>query len=188
MKDINKFYVDVLKEHYFDFEGKRTVLEVPVGRIIMEGAVENEVSGVIGEEDLVRNAPLRAIAGGEEVVPVLKPYKLASREFQPADSVVEVGYGVQLGGGALGMIAGPCAIESEEVLLEIGRSVKQAGANILRGGAFNNNDNNLRIFHGLHGFSFVGILIEARSIAEWIVDVCLVLALDAAHWIRCTTR
>jgi 3-deoxy-7-phosphoheptulonate synthase len=92
--------------------------------------------GVIGEEDIVRNAPLKAIPGVENVVPVLKPYKLASREVQAEDSSFDVGCGVKVGGGELGMIAGPCAIEGEEVLLEIARSVKAAGANILRGGAF----------------------------------------------------
>lgn len=92
--------------------------------------------GVIGEEDVVRNAPLRAIPGVENVVPVLKPYKLASREVQQEDSVFDVGHGVKVGGGSLGMIAGPCAIEGEDVLLEIARSVRASGANILRGGAF----------------------------------------------------
>lgn len=98
--------------------------------------VRRTVIGVIGDEDVVRNAPLKAIDGVEEVVPILKPFKLASREYQPEDSVVDVGFGVKLGGGSLGMIAGPCAIESEPVLLEIAKSVKAAGANILRGGAF----------------------------------------------------
>ena len=82
------------------------------------------------------NAPLAAIPGVEEVMPILKPYNLASREYQPADTVVDVGMGVQVGGGNLAMIAGPCAIEGEEILFEIGRAVKAAGANILRGGAY----------------------------------------------------
>ncbi len=92
--------------------------------------------GVIGEEDRLRNAPLRAIPGVEDVMSVLKPYKLASREVQQQDSAFDVGHGVTVGGGSLGMIAGPCAIEGEDVLFEIARSVKAAGANILRGGAF----------------------------------------------------
>jgi 3-deoxy-7-phosphoheptulonate synthase len=111
---------------------------------IEEFGLEHDVSkgthrtliGVIGEEDVVRNAPLKAIPGVENVVPVLKPYKLASREVQPEDSSFDVGCGVKVGGGSLGMIAGPCAIEGEDVLLEIARAVKAAGANILRGGAF----------------------------------------------------
>ncbi len=96
--------------------------------------VKRTLIGVIGEEDLVRNAPLRAIPGVEEVVPILKPYKLASREYQKEDSCFDVGLGVLVGGGHLAMIAGPCAIEGEDVLLEIGKAVKAAGANILRGG------------------------------------------------------
>ena len=98
--------------------------------------IKRTIIGVIGEEDVLRSAPLQAIPGVEEVVPILKPYKLASREYQAEDSVIDVGRGVRVGGGSLGMIAGPCAIEGREILLEIGRHVKQAGANILRGGAY----------------------------------------------------
>ncbi|MFN0052018.1 MAG: 3-deoxy-7-phosphoheptulonate synthase [Planctomycetales bacterium] len=98
--------------------------------------VMRTIIGVIGEEDALRNAPLKAIAGVEDVVPILKPFKLASREFQPDDSVIDVGRGVKVGGGSLGMIAGPCAIEGHDILLEIARHVKAAGANILRGGAY----------------------------------------------------
>src|SRR6267154_1911399 len=80
----------------------------------------------------------RTIIGviGEEVVPILKPFKLASREYQAEDSIIDVGFGVTVGGGSLGMIAGPCAIEGREILLDIARQVKAAGANILRGGAY----------------------------------------------------
>ncbi len=98
--------------------------------------VQRTLIGVIGEEDVLRNAPLEAFPGVEKVMPILKPYKRASRDFQPEDSVIDVGHGVSVGGGALGMVAGPCAIESREVLMEIGKSVRAAGANILRGGAF----------------------------------------------------
>lgn len=98
--------------------------------------IKRTIIGVIGEEDLLRNAPLRAISGVEEVVPILKPFKLASREYQPEDSVIDVGFDVKVGGGSLAMIAGPCAIEGRDILLEIARHVKSAGANILRGGAY----------------------------------------------------
>lgn len=98
--------------------------------------IKRTVIGVIGEEDILRNAPLQAIPGVEEVHPILKPYKLASREFQQEDTVIDCGHGVTVGGGALAMIAGPCAIEGEEILFDIARKVKAAGANILRGGAF----------------------------------------------------
>src|SRR5262249_55110779 len=94
------------------------------------------IIGVIGDENKLQAEPLSAIPGVEQVLPILKPFKLASREFHAADTTVEVGGGVRLGGGAVGMIAGPCAVESFEVLDTIAGQVKAAGANILRGGAF----------------------------------------------------
>src|SRR3954470_21599788 len=97
--------------------------------------VARTIIGVIGDEDKLQVEPLQAIPGVEQVVPILKPFKLASREFHREDSVIEV-KGVKIGGGHLGMIAGPCAIESEPLLLEVATRVKEAGANILRGGAF----------------------------------------------------
>src|SRR5207245_7356846 len=97
--------------------------------------VSRTIIGVIGDEDKLQVEPLEAIPGVEQVVPILKPYKLASREFHAEDSVFDI-KGVKIGGGHLAMIAGPCAIESEAVLNEIAERVRYAGANILRGGAF----------------------------------------------------
>ncbi|WZO98144.1 3-deoxy-7-phosphoheptulonate synthase [Isosphaeraceae bacterium EP7] len=97
--------------------------------------VSRTIIGVIGDEGKLQAEPLMAIQGVEQVVPIMKAYKLASREFHADDTVVEV-KGIKVGGGHLGMIAGPCAIESEARLVEIASAVKDAGANILRGGAF----------------------------------------------------
>ena len=97
--------------------------------------VARTIIGVIGDEDQLRAEPLQAIDGVETVLPILKPFKLASREFHQADTVVEV-KGIRIGGGHLAMIAGPCAIEGEAILMEIAEQVQKAGANILRGGAF----------------------------------------------------
>jgi 3-deoxy-7-phosphoheptulonate synthase len=97
--------------------------------------VARTIIGVIGDEDKLQAEPLQAIAGVEQVVPILKPYKLASREFHADASVFEI-KGIKIGGGHLAMIAGPCAIESEAILVEIAEAVRDAGANILRGGAF----------------------------------------------------
>jgi 3-deoxy-7-phosphoheptulonate synthase len=96
---------------------------------------QRTIIGVIGDEDKLQVEPLAAIPGVEQVLPVLKPFKLASREMHPADSVVQVGR-VKVGGKFLGMVAGPCAIEGYELLDSIAAEVKAAGANILRGGAF----------------------------------------------------
>ena len=93
------------------------------------------VIGVIGDETKLQEIPLTAIPGVAQVMPVLPPYKLASREAHPQPTVVDVA-GVKIGGGQLAMIAGPCAIESFERLDDIAREVRAAGANILRGGAF----------------------------------------------------
>src|SRR5438477_10369851 len=93
------------------------------------------IIGVIGDESKMQAQPLQAIAGVEQVLPILKPFKLASREFHKGDTVVTVGK-VKIGGGALAMIAGPCAVEGAPILDEIAGQVKAAGANLLRGGAF----------------------------------------------------
>src|SRR5258708_7086461 len=98
------------------------------------------IIGVIGDENKLQAEPLSAIPGVEQVLPILKPFKLASREFHKEDSAIEVprpGKGtspLKIGGGALAMIAGPCAIESAEILDDIAGHVKAAGANLLRGG------------------------------------------------------
>ncbi|TWT37574.1 Phospho-2-dehydro-3-deoxyheptonate aldolase [Posidoniimonas corsicana] len=97
------------------------------------------VIGVIGDEEKLQAASPEAIPGVAKVVPVMPPYKLASREAHPQPTIVEVGSGkavTKVGGGHLGMIAGPCAVESAERLDQIAGEVKKAGANILRGGAF----------------------------------------------------
>lgn len=97
------------------------------------------VIGVIGDEEKLQAASPEAIPGVAKVVPVMPPYKLASREAHPQPTIVEVGSGkavTKVGGGHLGMIAGPCAVESAERLDQIAGEVKKAGTNILRGGAF----------------------------------------------------
>jgi 3-deoxy-7-phosphoheptulonate synthase len=110
------------------------IKEIGLQAHLSKGEVRT-IIGVIGDEDKVRAEPLAAIPGVEQVLPILKPFKLASREFHRADSVVQVGK-VKIGGGHLGMIAGPCAVEGYEILDEIAGKVRAAGANILRGGAF----------------------------------------------------
>ena len=97
--------------------------------------VSRTIIGVIGDEEKLQVEPLQAIPGVETVVPILKPYKLASRDFHDAESVFDI-KGIKVGGGHLMMIAGPCAIEGEAVLNEIAGKVREAGANVLRGGAF----------------------------------------------------
>ena len=93
------------------------------------------VIGLIGDETKLQPAALEAIPGVAEVVPIMPPYKLASREAHPQPTVVDVS-GVKIGGGHLAMIAGPCAVEAADRMEQIAAAVKKAGANLLRGGAF----------------------------------------------------
>jgi 3-deoxy-7-phosphoheptulonate synthase len=97
------------------------------------------VIGVIGDEQILQSAPLAAIPGVAEVVPVMQAYRLASKQAHPKPTIVEVGSGAhktKIGGGFLGMIAGPCAVEAPDRMDRIAAAIKEAGANILRGGAF----------------------------------------------------
>lgn len=98
------------------------------------------VIGAVGEEGKVDENHLAALEGVEKVVPIMKPYKLASREFHEDDSIVEVGGGstpkVKIGGTHAACIAGPCAVENEQMLRRIAQHVRDGGATILRGGVY----------------------------------------------------
>lgn len=96
-----------------------------------------KVIGAIGDErgKLVLQS-LESLPGVERVVPILKPYKLASREVKPERTVVRIAPGVTVGDRRLLVIAGPCSVESEGQMIETARAVKEAGAHALRGGAF----------------------------------------------------
>ena len=91
--------------------------------------------GVLRNKGAVDAALFAGLAGVKELIPVTRPYKLVSRETRSEDTVVTIG-GIAIGNGHLTVIAGPCAIESEEQALTIARHVKAAGAHMFRGGAF----------------------------------------------------
>ena len=90
---------------------------------------------MIGEREVIYTLELEGLPGVEEVIRVLKPYKLVTREFQPEDTVVRVGRSA-IGGGAFGVIAGPCSIESEEQMMGAAEAIAASGATMLRGGAY----------------------------------------------------
>lgn len=94
------------------------------------------IIGAIGDDRFkTRLQSLEALEYVESVVPILQPFKLASREVRAADTLIEVN-GVTIGGRGLCVMAGPCSVESAEQLLAVAEGVKAAGAHILRGGAF----------------------------------------------------
>lgn len=96
---------------------------------------ERTIVGAVGDERVLQAVPLEAFPGVEQSMQILQPFKLVSREFKPEATVVQVG-SVKIGGGHFGLIAGPCAVENWETLIEAAQKVKAAGANMLRGGAF----------------------------------------------------
>jgi 3-deoxy-7-phosphoheptulonate synthase len=96
---------------------------------------ERTVIAAIGEKRDEYRASLESGPGVAEVVPILAPYKVASREVKPEPTVVRTG-SLSVGNTHIGMIAGPCAVENEEQLIRVAKAIKAAGATAIRGGAF----------------------------------------------------
>jgi len=96
---------------------------------------EKIVIGAIGDERVLATLNLESLSSVERVIPILKPYKLSNREFKKEKTTVKVD-GVELGGKRVVLIAGPCAVESEEQIIAAAKAVKKAGASMLRGGAY----------------------------------------------------
>ncbi len=96
---------------------------------------ERTVIAAVGDERGTKKESLESGPGVAEVVPILAPYKVASRELKPESTKIQV-LGFQAGAGALGVMAGPCSVESEEQIVSSAHAVKKAGATALRGGAF----------------------------------------------------
>ena len=134
--------------------------EVGVDSRVSRGR-EATVIGAIGELELLTSLPIEAYPGVEQVLPILKPYKLVSREISPDPTVIEA-RGRRIGDGWFGLIAGPCTVETEEQTLDTARAVAAAGATMLRGGAFKPRTSPYA-FQGL-GVEALAILREAREV------------------------
>ena len=122
---------------------------------------EMTVLGLIGDTSRVDMDLLRSLDMVETVKRVSEPYKQANRKFHPQDTIVEAG-GVRIGGGYFAMIAGPCSVESEEQIISVARSVQEAGATILRGGAFKPRTSPYS-FQGLRDDG-IRLLLEAKKV------------------------
>jgi 3-deoxy-7-phosphoheptulonate synthase len=133
--------------------------EAGCGAVVTPGR-EATVIGAIGERELLAALPLEGYAGVEQVLPILKPYKLVSRELSP-DPTVITARGRRIGDGYFGFIAGPCTVESREQTMESARCVAAAGVTMLRGGAFKPRTSP-SAFRGL-GQEALEILKEARE-------------------------
>src|SRR3990167_6880573 len=89
--------------------------------------VERTIIGVIGEEGKIRVQPLEAFPGVESVMPVMKLYKLASREFKPENTEFTMDHGVKVGNKKIVVMAGPCSVEGHEMLRRIAKEIKKSG-------------------------------------------------------------
>lgn len=112
----------------------RILEQLGLGVHISKGA-ERTIIGVIGDKRVLCDIPLELMSGVEKLVPIVESYKLAGKTFKPEPSIIDVG-GVKIGGKELVIMAGPCAVEGREQILEAAKSVKKSGAQFLRGGAF----------------------------------------------------
>ena len=122
--------------------------------------VEQTIIGAVGDGHYVAKEIFEAFPGVLEVQRISKPYKLASRQFHEQDSVFKLD-GFTVGGNEIPIIAGPCAVESREQILEVAQAVKEAGANALRGGVFKPRTSPYS-FQGL-GEEGLEYLVEARE-------------------------
>ena len=104
-------------------------------KVHLSQGVEKTIMGAIGDRQRIEALNLETLPWVEKVVPILAPYKLVSREFHPADTIIRVG-GLEIGGNTVHVMAGPCAVESRAQILESAHAVREAGATFLRGGAF----------------------------------------------------
>jgi len=123
--------------------------------------VERTVVGVVGQTYPELADELAVLEGVADVVPVSRPYKLASREFKPEDTVIRVG-NVAIGGGNTVIMAGQCSVDTEEQMMATARVVKKAGGHILRGGAFKPRTNP----YAFRGLGEKGLQILAAAKAE----------------------
>src|SRR6476661_3295958 len=101
----------------------------------MPGAQRTAV-GLVGNDGRVDSSRISALSGVAQVIHVTQPYKQVSREWRPENTIVTIAPGVEVGGGEVVIMAGPCSVESEEQIVLAARQVKAAGASCLRGGAF----------------------------------------------------
>ena len=122
--------------------------------------VRKTVIGIIGDNKTVVVENMSGMSGVESIIPILQPYKFASREAHPDDTVIEFD-GVRIGGREVVVIAGPCAVEGREQLMDIARRVKKSGARLLRGGAYKPRTSPYS-FQGL-GEEALKLLAEARD-------------------------
>ena len=149
------------------------------------------VVGAVGDRQQILQLPFEALDGVERAVPVMRPFKLVSRDFQEDNTVIEI-RGVRIGAGSFTPIAGPCAVESRDILFQTAEAVQKAGATVLRGDAFKPRTSPFS-FQGLKEKGLV-LLAEAREefdmpfVAEVLDPRDVELVAEYADMLRIGTR
>ncbi len=152
----------VLKPNVSD-ESIKKIEDIIISKGVQPHVSKGEIQtiiGMVGDTTRIDPKIIEVEPEVEKVIEVLEPYKLANRAFHPDDTIVDVA-GVKVGGDNLALIAGPCSVESEEQVIEIAKAAKKAGANILRGGAFQPRTSPYA-FQGM-GSSGLDILVAAKK-------------------------
>ena len=148
------------------------------------------ILGLVGDTTQVDMEMIKALDIVADVKRVQEPYKNASRHFHPLDTVVDVG-GAKIGGGNYMLIAGPCSVESEEQIITVAKEVKEAGATILRGGAFKPRSSPYA-FQGLHEEGIRLLLLAKKEtglpIVTEIMDISQVPVFDEVDIIQVGAR
>ena len=118
-----------------DIEGVKKEMETYGLKMMVSHGIDNTILGAEGNAAAVDEEKIALLSGVERVMRVSEPYKMANRKYHPQNTEIDVG-GVMIGGKQLGVIAGPCSVESESQIAEIAKAVKASGACALRGGAY----------------------------------------------------
>jgi 3-deoxy-7-phosphoheptulonate synthase len=129
-------------------------------RVHLSAGEERTIIGVVGDDRPIDRTQFEMLDGVEKTVPILKPFKMASRDMHPQDSIVSIGE-VKIGGPQIVIMAGPCSVETRAQIVETALAVKEAGAQILRGGAYKPRSSPYS-FQGL-GEEGLELLAEARE-------------------------
>src|SRR5512139_1770918 len=129
-------------------------------RVHLSQGEERTVIGVIGDDRPIDRTHFELLDGVEKTVPILKPFKMASRDMHPQDTIVSLD-GIKIGGPQIVIMAGPCSVETRTQIVETALAVKEAGAQVLRGGAFKPRSSPYS-FQGL-GEEGLQLLAEARE-------------------------
>ena len=129
-------------------------------QVHLSQGTERTIIGIIGDERPLDQRIFEAMDGVEKTITILPPFRLASREFRPENTVIRLN-GVRIGGHRIAVIAGPCSVEGRTQLLETAHAIKEAGATLLRGGAYKPRTSPYS-FQGM-GLKGLELLAEARE-------------------------